>query len=115
MSKFYGAIGFSVPVEEPIGSGIWVGEPTEKNYRGEITKAVKKWDSNQKVNDDLTISNTLSIISDPYLSNNLSKITYVKWLGAYWKVVSAEVQFPRIVLSIGGVYNGPKNTTPADI
>ena len=111
MSKFYGSIGFSIPIEDPKGSGIWIESVIEKKYRGEITKSVKRWDNNQKVNDDLTLNNTLSIISDPYLSNNLFNIKYIKWLGNYWKINSAEVQFQRIILNFGGVYNGKTTST----
>lgn len=107
MSRFFGPIGFVTSVEDPEGSGIWVDQVLEKNYRGVIVKNYKRWDSNQKVNDDLTIKNTLSIVADPYASNNLFAIKYVKWLGSYWKIDSAEVQYPRITLTLGSLYNGP--------
>ncbi len=107
MSRFFGPIGFVMSMEVPEGSGIWKDVVTEKNYRGEISKNTKRWDNSQYLNDDLNISNTISIVADPYASNNLFGIRYVKWLGSYWKIISAEVQSPRIVLSLGGVYNGP--------
>ena len=107
MSRFFGPIGFVVSTEVPEGSGIWKDVVNEKNYRGEVSRNIKRWDGNQYLNDNLNINNTISIIADPYASNNLFSIRYVKWMGSYWKVSSAEVQYPRIVLNLGGVYNGP--------
>jgi len=115
MSRFFGPIGFVTSEEIPEGSGIWVDVATEKNYRGEISRNTKRWDTSQNLNDNLNISNTISIVADPYISNNLFAIRYVKWLGSYWKVTSAEVQTPRIILSLGGVYNGPKDGTSSEV
>lgn len=108
MSLFYGQIGFVETVEEPEGSGIWIEKPIERNYRGEVSKYGKRWDNSaQQVNPNLTITNTISIVADPFLSNHLYSLRYIKWLGGYWEVSSVDVEFPRLILSIGGVYNGP--------
>lgn len=107
MARFYGPIGFVEQIEDPIGSGIWVEKPVEKNYRGEVSKNTKRWDTGDKLNNDLNISNTISIVANPYVSNHLSQIRYIKWLGSYWEVISVDVEFPRLILTIGGVYNGP--------
>ena len=108
MSLFYGPIGFVETIEEPSNSGIYVEKPIERNYRGEVSKYGKRWnDGGQKVNPDITITNTISIVADPYASNHLYAIRYIKWLGGYWEVSSIDVELPRLILSIGGVYNGP--------
>ena len=108
MGLFYGPIGFVETVEDPIGSGIYKEQPTERNYRGEVSRYSKRWDNgSQQVNPNLSISNTISIVADPYVSNHLYSLRYIKWLGGYWEITSAEVETPRIILSIGGVYNGP--------
>lgn len=111
MSRFFGPIGFVTSMEIPEGSGIWVDVATEKNYRGEVSRNTKRWDSTQYLNDNLNINNIISIVADPYISNKLFTIKYVKWLGTYWEVSSAEVQYPQIILSLGGVYNGPTAET----
>ena len=100
MPKFFGPIGFVTPIEDPAGSGIWVEDATEKNYRGEVIKNSRSWESAQQLNDNLNIRN--------------STIRYVKWLGTYWKVTDVEVQYPRLVLILGGVYNGPTAGTSQD-
>lgn len=107
MGLFYGPIGFVETIEEPAGSGIWVEVPIEKKYRGEIQRNSKRWDASDSVNPNLNISNTISIVADPYISNKLNCVRYIKWLGGYWEITSVDVELPRLILSVGGVYNGP--------
>ena len=115
MSLFYGIIGFVDTQEIPEGSGIWVEVPTERAYRGEVTRNYKRWDSNQQVNPNLSISNTISIVADPFLLDKLNTIRYVQWMGGYWEISSVDVEPPRLILSIGGVYNGPTTGTASNI
>lgn len=102
--KFYGKIGFGETVEKD--DGIWVDTIIEKDYYGDILKNVKRSEDAAKVNDDISLSNQLSIVSDPYLTNHFHAIKYVTMFGTNWKVTSVEVQFPRLLLTLGGVYNG---------
>lgn len=104
--KFYGQVGFAKTVEEPVGSGVWVDKVFERNYYGDVNRITRRWDQNQQRNDDINVSNEISIVSDPFITQNIPWIKYVKWNCAAWKVSSVEVQFPRLILSIGGVYNG---------
>lgn len=115
MGLFYGPIGFVETVEDPAESGIWVEKATERYYRGNVSRYSKRWDSgSQQINPNLTISNTISIVADPFISNHLYSVRYIKWLGGYWEVSSAEVETPRITLNIGGVYNGPTDGTSSE-
>lgn len=106
MAKFYGQVGFVQTVESPAESGIWIDQVTERTCYGDVNRVVRRWESVQKVNDDITVNNEISILADPYITQNLPWIKYVVWNGAKWKVSSVEVQYPRLILSIGGVYNG---------
>ena len=106
MAKFYGQIGFITTVEEPEDSGRWVEKSEERSYYGDVNRVSRRWESGQKVNDNITISNEISILSDPFVTQNIPWIRYVVWNGAKWKVTSVEVDYPRLKLSIGGVYNG---------
>lgn len=104
--KFHGRIGFWLgDVEtEP---GVWKPNIVEKSYVGDILRNYRKFQPvSDKVNDDLTINNQFSILSDLYLRENLSSIRYVLWNGARWKINTVEINYPRIILEIGGVYNG---------
>jgi len=112
MGLYYGLIGFVETKENPEGSGVWEEVPTERFYRGEIRRNTKRWDNGSGVNPNLNISNTISIIADPYCKNHLNAIRYLRWLSGYWEISSVEVESPRLILSIGGVYNGPTLGAP---
>ena len=103
MAKFYGKIGFMETKET--SPGVWEEEITERYYYGDVTRNMRRWDSSQNQNDDLKINNEISIVSDPYAVQNFHAIRYVEWMGSLWKVTSVDVQYPRLTLSIGGVYN----------
>lgn len=103
MSKFYGAIGYAI--QEESVPGVWVENIIERYYRGDILKLQERWQSSEHVNDNLTIDNKLSIISDPFAYENLTYIRYVIWMGVKWKIKSIEINRPRLTLYIGGVYN----------
>lgn len=116
MARFFGPLGFVTFSEIPEGSGIWKSIPVERAYRGNVIKNVRRWDTaNDQVNDDINITNTISIVADPYVSDHLNELRYVKWLGNYWKITSIEVVSPRLNLSIGGVYNGPTVESPQQV
>lgn len=113
--KFYGIVGYCESVEETgNGEGNWVDRCIERKYYGDVIRNTRKWNSNQEsINDDLNINNSFSIVADAYAYEHFYAMKYVKWMGAYWKVTDVEVQRPRLILTIGGVYNGPKAETPS--
>ena len=104
MGKWYGKIGFSETVEtEP---GIWEDRITEREYYGEtIRNWSKKFQFSSGVNDDISLSNSISILADPFVVKNLGNIRYINFMGSNWKVIDVEVQYPRMILAIGGLYN----------
>lgn len=108
MAKFYGIVGYSDTIQkEP---GIWVDGIVEKKYKGDLLQNYGKTESSGNVNDNINISNRVSILSNPYAAENFLNIKYVKFiipkLGGIWKVTNVEVAYPRLILTIGGVYNG---------
>lgn len=104
MAKFYGAVGY-VDTQET-APGVYEDIATEKLYFGDVLKNVKKYVSSEYLNDNLTVSNSISIVADAYAYDNFFAIRYVNWMGANWKVNDVEVQRPRLILSLGEVYNG---------
>jgi hypothetical protein len=110
MAKFYGAIGYAETSET--SPGVWTEVITERNYCGDVTKTSKRWQSGENLNDNLVISNEISIIADLFAYENFHTMRYITWMGASWKVIKIDVQRPRLLLTIGGVYNGPKDPTP---
>lgn len=104
MAKFYGTIGYVNTVEtEP---GMWEEQKTERQYSGELVKNARRLESSGGVNDNINISNEVSIVADPYAYENFHAMRYIKFMGAKWKISNVEVRYPRLILTIGGVYNG---------
>lgn len=110
MAKWYGKVGYITTKEtEP---GIWDPEVTEKPYSGDLLSNASRWSGSNKVNDDLTVANRISFIADPFAYQNFSSIKYVEFMGSLWEVSTADAsQFPRIIMTLGGVYNGQQATT----
>ena len=104
MGKFYGPIGFIENVE--VRPGVTVDTPVEHMYRGDVITRSFRSTNGFSVNDSLTVSNQISILADPYVRNHFHTIKYVKWMGTAWEVTNVSEQYPRLLLSVGGVYNG---------
>lgn len=103
MAKFFGMVGFANTEETT--PGVWTGVQ-ERPYAGEVREKRSGWQDAESTNDDITINKTISIVADPYAYNNFSTIRYVKYMGAAWKVTNISVEYPRLVLTVGGLYNG---------
>ena len=105
MAKWYGKVGYAVNAEtEP---GIWEEQITEIPYYGDVKNdRFKRQQSSNQVNDNIVISNVISIVADPFAYQNCSNIAYAEYLGTKWKVTDIDPQFPRLLLTLGGVYNG---------
>lgn len=112
MPKFFGKVGFGMTQET--SPGVWVDKITERNYRGDITKMVRRLEGSEYLNDNLTVNNTISILADAFANENFFAIRYVQWAGARWKVSNVEVQRPRLILTLGEVYNGPTPEASSD-
>jgi len=106
MAKFCGEVGYGETVESPPGSGVWKQEFTEIEYFGDILDNTRRTEEGEKVNDDFALSNSVSIVADAYANGHFFAIKYVRWMGALWTVQSVKVQSPRLILRLGGVYNG---------
>lgn len=104
MAKYYGLIGYAVTSE--IRPGVWKEQIVEREYSGDILRNTRRLQSSDQVNDNVTVSNEISVLSDPFANENFHSIRYATWMGSKWKVTNVEVQYPRIILSLGGVYNG---------
>lgn len=105
MARFYGAIGFVEDKE--IRPGVWEKATTEYFYAGDVVKDTRRWQTGDQANDDLVLNNQIRIIADTFAFNNFPAMRYVKWMGALWKITNIEVLRPRLILTIGGIYNGP--------
>lgn len=104
MARYSGKIGF---VEnKKTKPGVWTPTVTENHYYGDVTRAGRKITDGQGVNHDVVIDNVISIIADPYARGHYFAIRYAWYQGAKWTVTHVEVLYPRLVLTLGGLYNG---------
>lgn len=107
MARFYGEVGYGEAEETPPGSGVWMDTIVEASYYGDVIRNTRKLESGESLNDDITVGNSISIVADDYAVEHFFKIKYVRWAGVLWTVTTVEVKSPRLILSLGGVYNGP--------
>lgn len=101
--KWSGVVGYAI--ENETKSGVWSGM-TERKYYGDVTRNSRRIQSIDKVNSDVTTSNEISFVADPYAKENFHAIRYVEFMGSFWSVDSIEVEYPRLKLTIGGIWNG---------
>lgn len=111
MAKYFGKIGFADTVETV--PGVWKDQIIEHEYYGDVTRNMSSYRANQtnELNENILVSNQISILADPYAFHNFQSIRYIEWMNTRWKVSRVEVQYPRLILELGGVYNG--DTGPA--
>lgn len=103
MAKWFGIIGYADLVET--SPGVWEEQITKRSYYGEVVRNTRRLQSTEHLNDDINVSNEISIIADPYAINNFHSMRYVEFMGAKWKVSNVDVQYPRLKLTLGGLYN----------
>lgn len=104
MSKWFGQIGFAETVEtEP---SVYEEQIKERDYYGDMLQNTRRLQTAEKVNDDISLSNRLSIIADPYVQEHFANIRYVTLYGGKWKVTDVSVEYPRLVLTLGGLWHG---------
>lgn len=103
MSKFYGAIGYAI--SEETAPGVWQDNIVEHNHYGDVNRSKFQYEAGASLNDNLNISNEFSILADPFAYENFQYMRYIVFMGAKWKITGVEVQYPRLILTVGGVYN----------
>lgn len=105
MAKYRGKIGYAETVKTP--AGVWVEKIVEKEHSGDLIKNHAKHESSGGVNDNLNISNNISIVANAYAKEHFHQMRYATFMGAKWKITSVDAsQRPRLILTLGGVYNG---------
>lgn len=104
MAKWFGIIGFAETVETK--PGVWEEQITEVNYYGDIMRDSRNLQTTDQLNDNVNIANKISIVADPFANQHFHSMRYVTYMGTKWKVSTVEVQYPRLILTIGGLWNG---------
>lgn len=107
MSRFFGEVGYGRSEESPPGSGIWEDVITESSYYGDVIRNNRNLEPGAGLNDNLKVNNSISVVADEYAVSHFFEIKYVRWEGVLWTVSNVEVREPRLIMSLGSVYNGP--------
>ena len=106
MSKWYGIVGYAELVELEDRPGIWVEDIIEREYFGDLIRNTRRLQTGDKVNDNINIANEISVVVDPYATEHFLAMRYVTFMNSKWKITDARVEYPRIILTVGGLYNG---------
>jgi hypothetical protein len=104
MAKFYGTIGYAETVETK--PGVHKEQIVEKQYFGDLLRISRRLQSTDQLNDNVNVGHEISIVADPYANQHFHTMRYVEFSGAKWKITNVQVQYPRLILSVGGLYNG---------
>lgn len=107
MARFFGEVGYGLTVETPVDSGVWVDYIVEQQYYGDVNRDTRKLEAGDGLNDNIVVNNSISIVANEYAIKHFFEIKYVRWEGVLWTVTNVEVKSPRLILSLGSVYNGP--------
>lgn len=112
MNKYYGKIGFVESVKtDDDDSDVYTEQTTERYYYGDITEKGSRWQNSQYLLDNKLVTIKFSILADPYAYEHFSAIKYIEWYNKKWKVTNIDIQYPRLVLTIGDLYNEQKTST----
>lgn len=111
MARYFGKVGYAETVNK--GGGVWEDVITEVAYSGDVVRNTRRLSDGDKVNNDLSVGNSISIVADAYANEHFFAIRYLEWAGARWIVTEVDVQSPRLLLRLGGVYNGPPPGAPS--
>lgn len=104
MAKFFGKIGFSKTIETAPGVFEDLVDPRE--YYGDVERQGRRWENSESINDDLVVNNYVSVLADDFAYENIGNMKWVEFLGSKWKIKSVEMEYPRIKITLGGVWNG---------
>jgi hypothetical protein len=105
MARYAGNIGYAVSQDQ--GNGVWEDHITELPYYGDVIKDNRKLSADEDLGGNISVRNSFSVVADDYAMSNFDKIRYLEWSGVNWAVTQVTVEYPRLILRIGEVYNGP--------
>lgn len=109
MAKISCNIGYAALIDQ--GDGVFIEDYTVVHYRGDFHRNTRKLQSGDGLNDNINVSNEVSIVADAFAINNIQAMRWIEWMGAKWKITDVQVQRPRLILTIGGVYNAETSSS----
>lgn len=103
--RFYGSVGYA-DIDVETAPGVWESQMVVKNYYGDITRSARRLESTTTLNDNVTLENSFSIVADAFAFENFSKMRYINWNDENWEITNVEVRRPRLILTVGDLWNG---------
>ena len=108
MAKWYGQIGFEITRETDLD--VWTELIEERSYYGDVIRNNRSdYRGDNEVNQGFNITNRISFIADPYAKENFYRMRYATFMGAKWKIANIEVEYPRLIMTLGGLWNGERS------
>ena len=87
--------------------GVYTPQDTVREYYGDVKRNTTRWVANSdSTNDDLTVNTQISIVADPFAIEKFYSIKWIEFMGVKWKITNVDPQPPRLILTLGEVYNG---------
>lgn len=103
MARYHGYVGYAIDVEAY--PGVWEEQISEHEYFGDVLKNRINMQQGSVVNAKIIISNSISIIADPFAFEHVYAMRYVTYLGKKWSILNVSIERPRLILTLGGLYN----------
>jgi hypothetical protein len=106
--RFSGTVGYAESVET--APGVWKDVITEVSYFGDVIRNSSRREPPSQtpptLNGNLALENSFSIVGDAVAYENFAQMRYVNWNGKRWEVTNVEDRRPRLILTVGGLWNG---------
>lgn len=106
MAKFCGVVGYALSNNV---DGIVTESIEERRYYGDVLNNNRRLENNDVINDNIKINNSISILADAYAYEHFYAMRYVTYMNVKWRVTNVEVKRPRLILTLGDVYNGKQD------
>lgn len=106
--RFSGTVGYAEQAETI--PGVWTDVITEYHYSGDVIRNNRHLGSPTLeppvTQGELALENSFSILADAHAYANFMNMRYISWEGTNWKITNIEVRRPRLILTVGGQWDG---------
>lgn len=106
-NKFYGKVGYGIKTVQT-SPGVFTEEIEERFYYGDVIKNSSRLMDGISLNSDVVLENRIRILADAFAFAMYYRIRYVEYRGILWTVKSVLIESPRLVLTLGEMYNKQK-------
>ena len=96
---------------EETAPGVWTEKIVERPYYGDISRtSASMQGASSQLNDNIKISNSFSIMADPYAYEHFAYMKYIVHQGVKWKIESVDASMPpRLNFTVSSRYIAPSD------